>query len=179
MFCRKKGGTTQRKIHGKGLKLYQTDKHSFHFYARAPHPGCSHTVKVCLSNILSARGHQILSNIFDTDCPITFSQRYLMHHMYTIKYVWWPRALGMFDKESLTVWEHLKAMKQLYNPKHRCFRPLGRPKYASHKIVVYWVYMYMHVSPTSPYSILIKLCSILEEGIPHNLYAPNFLNLQY
>ncbi len=34
-----KGGKMQGKIHGMGLKLAPTDKHGFHFYISAPHPG--------------------------------------------------------------------------------------------------------------------------------------------
>ncbi len=34
------------KIHGNGLKLSQTDKHGFHFYVSAPHPGFYDTVLI-------------------------------------------------------------------------------------------------------------------------------------
>ena len=39
MFCRKKGGKMQGKIHEMGLKLALTDEHGFQFYASAPHRG--------------------------------------------------------------------------------------------------------------------------------------------
>ncbi len=32
----------QGKIHGIGLKMGPTDKHGFHFYTSAPHPGTKH-----------------------------------------------------------------------------------------------------------------------------------------
>ena len=50
MFCRKTGGKLQGKIHGKGLKLSPTDKHSFHFHGSAPHLGVITKNRVIITN---------------------------------------------------------------------------------------------------------------------------------
>ena len=36
----------QGKVHGKGLKLSQTDKHGFHFGASVPHPGVKVKIQI-------------------------------------------------------------------------------------------------------------------------------------
>ncbi len=40
----------QGKIHGMGLKLAPTDKHGFHFYISAPHPGTRQYIFFSLSD---------------------------------------------------------------------------------------------------------------------------------
>ncbi len=62
-----------------------------------------YTVKLSLSNILSARGHQTFSLMKWRH--LTFFGRHdvVWWPIYTVKYIWWPHAHELFDKESLTV----------------------------------------------------------------------------
>ncbi len=65
-------------------------------------------------------------------------------------------------------------------PPHKCFCPLGRPKYASHKIVVIWVYLFMLFDQrpllwTSQYSAVFDITPVW----PHELRVTHNTNLRW